>query len=513
MSNSLNLEVSNEQTNEQIKIVYNEMGYYVKNSHALSHKGKLTVITPVYNAEKDLKKTIESVINQSIRFENVQYILVDDASTDSSRKLLLQYANQYENIIVVYLAENTGSPAVPRNLGIELSTSEYITFLDSDDHLEVDGLETLYNILEETQDDYVVGKTIKLESDGSSIVGEHQSCKERRSVSPFSIPHIFHHLGPCARLVRASVIKENNIKYPEMKFAEDKQFFIDVLIHSKSISTTSKTIYYANRLDENDDSLTKRTDVIQKMDSNIAVIKYVIQKKLPVDQEKMILNRLYEFDSITRLFNRYHFFRSKDKQAYIDTFNEVLETTKELRYDFSENFFHPINQVAYQLFLKEKYEDIATLFKWDKQEKIKKYVIKDNLPYMVSILKGKLKHIRVPMLAAFKYDQFYEDTYKAEFLVYGDYVCEITDVIFRDRNDIHNEFSVPVHINENGEAKIEVGLDVLNQFPSASYAIFLRYKDYNKFSITKLNDNQLKYADRNFRFYTTINSNLGFRLK
>ncbi|EEL84589.1 Glycosyltransferase [Bacillus cereus AH1272] len=49
-----------------------------------------------------------------------------------------------------------------------------------------------------------------------------------------------------------------------MKFAKDKEFFIDILIHSKSISTNSKTIYYANRLDENDDSLTKRMDVIQK---------------------------------------------------------------------------------------------------------------------------------------------------------------------------------------------------------------------------------------------------------
>ncbi|MGN4673017.1 glycosyltransferase family 2 protein [Bacillus cereus group sp. MYBK225-1] len=513
MSNVNNLEVANIKTNEQIKIVYNEKGYYIKNSHALSRKNKLTVITPVYNAEKDLKKTIESVINQSIGFENIQYILVDDASTDSSRNLLLEYVNKHKNIIVVYLAENTGTPAVPRNLGIELSTSEYITFLDSDDYLEFDGLETLYNILEETQDDYVVGKTIKVESSGSSIVGEHQSCKERRSVSPFSIPNMFQHLGPCARLMRTSVIKENNIKYPEMKFAEDKQFFIDILIHSKSISTTSKTIYYVNRLDENDNSLTTQTDVIQKMDSNIAVIKYVIQKNLPVNEEKLILNRLYEFDSITRLFNRYHFFRSKDKQTYIDTFNKVLETTKDLRYDFSQNFFYPINKVAYQLFLKGQYEDIATLFKWDKQEKIKKYVIKDNLPYMVSILKGKLKHIRVPMLAAFKYDQFYEDTYKVEFLVYGDYINEITDVIFRDRHNINNEFSVPVHINEHGEAKIEVKLDVLNQFPSASYAIFLRYKDYKKCSITKLNDNQLKYANRNFRFYTTVNSNLGFRLK
>ncbi|MEH6908891.1 glycosyltransferase family 2 protein, partial [Neobacillus drentensis] len=127
--------------------------------------------------------------------------------------------------------------------------------------------------------------------------------------------------------------------FPEMKFAEDKQFFIDVLINCNNISTTKKPIYYLNRLDDNNTSLTKQTNIIQKTDSNLKVIDYIIKKNLDLDKEKMILNRLYEFDSITRLFNTPHFQKTKMKQPYYHKFNEILKTTQGLRYEFSENFF------------------------------------------------------------------------------------------------------------------------------------------------------------------------------
>jgi glycosyltransferase involved in cell wall biosynthesis len=357
--------------NKNRQFDYNTDGFYVVGNKLESkqNKTKVTVVTPVYNAEKFLRKTIDSVINQTIGFENIEYILVDDCSTDSSRDILLEYSGKYDNIIAVFLKCNTGTPGQPRNLGIQLSTSEYITFLDADDWLESNGLEILYDILEETGDDYVVGKTIQLKSDGTKIVGEHESCKERRNVSPYSIPHIFQHLGPRARMVRASVIKENGIVFPEMKFAEDKQFFIDVLIHSNKISTTKAPIYFLNRLDDNNSSLTKQTNIMQKTDSNIKVIHYILNKNLEPDKEKMILNRLYEFDSITRLFNTGHFQKTKLKPLYYQKFNEVLNTTNGLRYEFSDNFFNPVNKVAYELFKEGKMKQLEKLFEWDKKRK------------------------------------------------------------------------------------------------------------------------------------------------
>lgn len=96
------------------------------------------------------------------------------------------------------------------------------------------------------------------------------------------------------------------------------------------ISTTTVPIYYLNRIDENE-SLTKQTDVFEKMDSNISVLKHVLEKNLDPNQEKLIINRLIEFDSITRLFDRKHFVKSKNKKAYYDKFNKVMSIFKKYK--------------------------------------------------------------------------------------------------------------------------------------------------------------------------------------
>ncbi|WP_146738113.1 glycosyltransferase family 2 protein, partial [Bacillus tropicus] len=87
---------------------------------------KVAVVVPVYNAEEYVRKTVDSVILQNIGFQHISLILVDDCSTDDSRNILTEYAELYENITVVFLKDNTGTPAYPRNLGIELANAKYI---------------------------------------------------------------------------------------------------------------------------------------------------------------------------------------------------------------------------------------------------------------------------------------------------------------------------------------------------------------------------------------------------
>lgn len=500
-------------------IHYNTDGYYVyeKKANILGiFKKKMdklvTVVTPVYNAEDNLKKTVESVINQTMDFNQVEYILVDDGSTDNSRPILLDYAKRYPNSIrVVFLEKNTGTPGHPRNLGIELSTSPYVTFLDADDWLEEDGLQTLYSILKETNDDYVVGKTIQVESKSTKIVGEHESCMERRSVLPTSIPHIFQHLGPRARMVKTSLLKENNIKYPEMKFAEDKQFFIDVLVHARAISTTTKTIYYLNRLDENNASLTKQTDIMHKMDTNIKVINYVKAKQLDEQIEKMILNRLYEFDCITRFFNRQHFFKSKNKNAYFKKFAEVVETTKDLKYDITNQFFHHINKSAYQMYLNGEFDKIAKLFMWDKSQKVKEIIVNDNLPYMITPVEG-YEHIRVSMAAFFKDGSFQEDGYTFKFYVYGDYTENINELVFRNRSNPDDQYSFSISKSDEYLYETFLPNSALIQLAKGSYGIFIKYNDYQKVNISRIDPHQKVLDKKSFHFYTTVNSNLGLNV-
>ncbi|MFC4618505.1 glycosyltransferase family 2 protein [Camelliibacillus cellulosilyticus] len=218
---------------------------------------------------------MDSVLNQSFGIDNIEYIIVDDCSTDSTKEIIEQYAINHRNICFVSLNENTGSPGLPRNIGIELASGKYILFLDADDWLDHNGIEILYNILEESNDDYVVGKTIKVETKGQSVIGEFASVMERRSISPFDVPHFFYHMGPPSKMMKLSLLKEHNIRFPEMKFAEDKLFFYDLFFHVNSVSTTTQPIYYVNRTDENPSSLTRVTNVLDKRRADLEVINYI----------------------------------------------------------------------------------------------------------------------------------------------------------------------------------------------------------------------------------------------
>ncbi len=93
----------------------------------------VTVIIPVYNMEKFLHKSVESIINQSFDKEKLEVLLVDDGSTDLSPKMCDNYAEKYDFIQAFHI-EN-GGPAKARNFGIERAKGKYIMYLDSDDSI------------------------------------------------------------------------------------------------------------------------------------------------------------------------------------------------------------------------------------------------------------------------------------------------------------------------------------------------------------------------------------------
>src|SRR5690606_32761329 len=477
----------------------------------------VTVITPVYNGEKFLSKSIESVVEQSIGFDKIEYILIDDCSTDRSKEIISEYAAKYDNIIVVSLDCNSGSPGRPRNIGIELASAPYITFLDADDWLDPNGIQALHEILEETGDPYVVGRTLKVDGNGLSVVGEHQCCKERRSVSPFSIPHIFHHLGPTARMMRTSFIREQQIKFPEMKFAEDKQFFIDVLTQCKTISTTKKPIYYANRLNDTVKTrLTNQTNILQKTNYNFQIVRYILKRELDVEIEKMIVNRMIEFDLMRRMFTTAHFKNTKLKLFYYYLIKQMLKTTKKLPYDISENFLQPLHKVIYELILEGKYGVVTKLLEWDEKTKVKEVIIQNEQPYYVTPFSDeKYKYIPVPMYITFKEHYCEAGKYVLHFQVFGEQTTAITDVLFRDGKNAHNDFVLPVTVNEKGEGVLECDFDVLKELPPAYYSIFVRYNDYMKTNIRQLNKNEMTYpyGNREFNFCHTAYSNVALRIK
>ncbi len=118
---------------------------------------KISLIIPVYNAQQYLEQTLESVRRQTIGFESIELLLVDDCSTDQSGQILERWAAQYPNVRSLRTEQNSGTPAEPRNVGIEAASAPYLMFLDNDDELFPDACKTLYETAGKTGADLVSG--------------------------------------------------------------------------------------------------------------------------------------------------------------------------------------------------------------------------------------------------------------------------------------------------------------------------------------------------------------------
>ncbi len=217
---------------------------------------KISIIIPVFNAEKFLKNTIGGIIKQTIGFENIELILVDDCSKDKSREIIQEYASKYDNIKPIFLEKNSGSASFPRNKGIENVTADYMLFLDSDDEIFEDYCETLYNAIINKDSDIVnCNCTNKLNNKfyiSNSIKTINQDSNELNSQEKMFLKHT-----AWGNIYKTSLIKENNIKFPNT-LHEDGVFSINCLLE------TNKPVFKMPNypgyiyLIENEDSLTHK---------------------------------------------------------------------------------------------------------------------------------------------------------------------------------------------------------------------------------------------------------------
>ena len=122
----------------------------------------ISVVIPAYNVEAYIERCVNSVRNQTV--ENIEIILIDDGSPDRSPVLCDQYAEKDRRVRVIH--KKNGGLASARNRGITVATGKYIFFLDSDDWLEKDGLQQLYELAQKYQVDFVRYRALRTEWPG-----------------------------------------------------------------------------------------------------------------------------------------------------------------------------------------------------------------------------------------------------------------------------------------------------------------------------------------------------------
>ncbi|KZX17516.1 putative glycosyltransferase EpsH [Methanobrevibacter cuticularis] len=213
---------------------------------------KISVIVPVYNAEKTLNNAIDSVINQSFGFENIEIILVDDCSNDGTKDIINDLANEYENIVPIFLESNSGLPSNPRNIGIRASTTEYIMFLDNDDYYYPNICEKLYSLIISYNADLVVSRhnycSNSILKKPLSFFNKYEDFMIVDSVDEF--PELFTNLGVIwDKIFKKRLIIKNNIKFPEEILSEDIYFSLKYYFYCNKIILLNNFFGYRHTID------------------------------------------------------------------------------------------------------------------------------------------------------------------------------------------------------------------------------------------------------------------------
>src|SRR5699024_11531231 len=124
-------------------------------------------------------------------------------------------------------------------------------FVDGDDWLPSDALENLYTLLKLNKTDYATGLTKYVYNDHIARCGVALSKIAYKKIDLKRFRKSFYHLAPAGRMIKSSIIKKNNIRFPEMIYGEDLQFFAEVFFNTKNISTKQDVVYFSNSYYEN----------------------------------------------------------------------------------------------------------------------------------------------------------------------------------------------------------------------------------------------------------------------
>lgn len=217
-------------------------------------KPKVQIIIPVYNAEKFLRRCLDSLINQT--YPHWEAIMVDDKSTDGSSEIVKEYQMK-DNRITFYSFENNQGVSRVRNFALEKLSQKYVTFLDSDDFWEEDMLEVMVNKAEEGFDvvqcrffyDYTGGKQVLPKGAfNHDVMIDKKSIKKiyYKMATGINMNHV------CMKLIKTSLVKDLRFD-SELRTAEDLKFCTQLFCKAESYYFINRAFYHYCR---NDDSLT-----------------------------------------------------------------------------------------------------------------------------------------------------------------------------------------------------------------------------------------------------------------
>lgn len=218
---------------------------------------KYSVIIPAYNAEKTIKRCVDSLLQTSR--DDIELILINDGSTDRTKEICMAYAEKDKNIR--FFSKNNGGVSSARNLGLENAKGKYITFVDSDDFVKKEYFEVLDKVLTNGVDFVLLGRLVY---DGQHYVQNSIGIQEQEAITPKRIAELLSKAiqkqqlnAPSSKIFKRKIIENNGIRFDErLPIGEDKVFVVQYIVHAVTASIVNYPIYILSI--ENQDSLSRK---------------------------------------------------------------------------------------------------------------------------------------------------------------------------------------------------------------------------------------------------------------
>lgn len=240
---------------------------------------KISVIVPVYNTEKYLKRCLESILNQT--YKDFEIIIINDGSTDNSKKIINEYIKNNPEKVKSYFQRNSGL-SMARNFGIKKATGDYISFIDSDDFIDKNLFKNLENEIEKGTD------LIKFK-----LITVNDNYKEKEKIAGPTFKNIngqeaFNRLvfkdsllePACIYLYKKDLFVENNFEFSPNTYHEDFGLIPLVIIKSKTVTSLDVYGYYYLQTEQsitrNNDykkTIKRMNDILKHYDNMINQIK------------------------------------------------------------------------------------------------------------------------------------------------------------------------------------------------------------------------------------------------
>ena len=205
---------------------------------------KVSIIVPVYNVEKYLKRCIQSILSQT--FNDLELILINDGSSDKSGKICDKYSKKDNRIKVIH--KENGGVSTARNLGLDNARGDYVMFVDSDDWLQKEAVKKLVDKIENCNADFCCGSFLNIGAINSTahlITNFDKTNKTDAGAFYSFISEMF--LGVCAKLFKRSIIKQNKIRFQKnITYLEDTIYLYRYLQNCDSVCSVSDIVYFYN---------------------------------------------------------------------------------------------------------------------------------------------------------------------------------------------------------------------------------------------------------------------------